>query len=535
MSLNADRPLTTREEVMQFVDDCKYASAQPTITREDKAKIASVFFNQLAKLPETLFDRRLIQKNSSLEKLLAEELQQQTGHAKSLITLRHEYEQLCLARQEALSPSEKATIGDTLLDLIEKEALLALKLGIQPKAAGEASTAFFLRDLQGKKIAIFKPDELGPRAKNNPKLSSRIKTFFAKHIFGFRSIRQARQRVGEEFTYLASKSIGVMTVPPTKITAIQANLLLPNMDKVLRGSLQVFVEGITPAGEVLHKKAPKTLDIIIKYFQKIIYGIIATVTKAPLRTKESAGTLSAEETAISTRLLLPFAAVDFITGQIDRHWNNWMLSLPKTTASKESAEKASADNGRIGISVQRLFACDNGKCIVAIDNGACASVNYPGEIEDRNQYLWSELDLSNIIVADEWQKLKPEPEPDWQQKIMHNLLQTGLAEDAPDSEESQKKKLEEQIMQIVKSVQRSPPSLEGIKQILSKKITDPKLLRRISKLTSQLCAMKERLAVFEIFTDPPEKHRDYFTLKALGQIRTRADFQRFWKIVDTMY
>jgi hypothetical protein len=509
-------------------------AVRQSLSRED---LSALFFDVLGMLPEQIFNRGIIRKNSALEKVLVKAWQERMHEMRpNLIDARQECE-----RTLADPTSTKAQVGQKLLELVEKEALFALSLGVRPKSAGATSTAFFLRDLEGKKIAIFKPDSLGPAGKENPKLLAKIARFFYKKVLRLTGIRQSRQRVGEAFCYRMSASLGHFTAPPTKILETQAFLtphdgvkaffLLPKVKgapnpETQRGSLQVLIDGVVPARNVLPGGAPSKVRLLFGVCSRLIKNLI--FPDRPLLRAKQPPHPHFSDPSLPPKIFLGFALFDFITGQIDRHLENWML--PVAQPQKKSA--------RIEVSAQRLFsAAENGSYIVSIDNGASAPVGYPSELETFHQYVWAKLPMADIAVSALARELPLEP--GWRHNIIRYFLDVALPEDLremPQHIQDKHAQISALMHQCTQSILHPIPQEQlrsllqnGLKDIFGSTHIPPKLLRQLTKIALQMLAMKERIAVIDCFLAPPKGYEARFTLKTLAKIRTKNDYARFWR------
>jgi hypothetical protein len=493
-------------------------------------KLGEIFFDKLSKLSRSAFDRTKIEEHGGLEKQLAEAFRQRHHQKAGVNELRGEVYELHTRRKlgESILPTELEA------ELVEEEAKLAIALGVKPKSgAGAMSNSYFLYNVQGKKIAIFKPDVEGARGKKNPKLRARINTWLAKNIFKFLSLRQMRQRFAETFTFKASLLLHSPIVPPSKIATFSSKELGQSGPVELeRGSLQILVSGapgskIAEAKDVLNvAEAPTVLRAFLIVFIKWVRSLFVDtplmlqLKKDPLLTNEQIDKAALKN--IPESLFYQMAFLDFATGQVDRHYGNFML---KVEDPKKSEDKNSHD--AIGVSVDRLgLANEKGSYLVMIDNGAALGKAHPQAIEARNMYLFSELALSKKPIRD----VLPEgiPPKGWDTALRNEFLHLVISEDVHDLKSFKSATAQTQILDFFSK--KDP--LAAIEAHFGDTSDVRKLKVRLKKVIEQLHVMEERFRVLNLFLNPPKGHEKEYTLQLLGSIRTTAEFQAFWKLVD---
>lgn len=505
----------------------KLATDPSAITHTQKNAIKRLFFETLAKLPEDIFSRSLIKKKGELEKLLSEGALQ--GGTLAIGIAREKYESLQrpVTTHETDKIAEATEIGEALLNLIESEAELAIALGVMPVAAGAASTSFYLRDLAGKKIAIFKPEDLGPRSPH--KLASGVKAWFASSILGQKSIRQAKQHVGEVVSYKASLNTGALNVPPTKITSLACEVFAKSGKKIAlkEGSLQAFVPGCTTAKDFLGAEKLGTLDVIKRAIKDWASGMRSQeprLATAPDKLKNL--------DRINTGLYRHFMMLDFLTGQIDRHFENWMILAPQTESTQEAREP------RVALCIDRLFRLDEtGNAIVLIDGGASFPKGHiKMGLETRHQYLEAELPIGEKPIYDPEMPLHLPP--DWDTKILDDLLQASLIQDIPKNQDA-RKPIEATLRAIINAhidpttgrVSKMP-SQGNLETELKEKIKSlPKgtTSTHLAKIVLQVLGTVERIAIIKCFLNPPAGQEHEYTFRRLSRISTGAEVENFWK------
>lgn len=500
------------------------ASPDVHLKHRQYEKLGELFFDKLSKLSKKVFDRTKIQEHGGLERHLAEAFRRRQAQREGVNELRAEVYELQAKRKlgEAILPSELE------VTLVEEEAKLAIALGVKPQSgAGAMSNSYFLYNLQGKKIAIFKPDVEGARGKKNPKLRARINTWIAKNIFRFLSLRQMRQRFAETFTFKASLLLNSPIVPPSKIATFSSRELGQSgpVEKE-RGSLQILVSGhagskMSEAKDVLDiAEAPTVLRAFLLVFIRWVRSffvdtpLISQLKLDPVLTNERIDKAALK--MLPERLFYQMAFLDFATGQIDRHYGNFMLKVddPK---SKE---------GAIGVSIDRMgLAHEKGSYLVMIDNGAALGRAHPQAIEARNMYLFSELAISKKPIY----KVLPEgiPPIGWDTALRSEFLLLVIGEDVHDLKSLKSTTAQSKILDFFST--KDP--LAALERHFGDTGDVRKLKMRLKKVIEQLNVMEERFKVLNVFLNPPKGHEKEYTLQLLGSIRTASEFQAFWKLV----
>jgi hypothetical protein len=452
-------------------------AAVPTALLEenDKKRLGAFFFETLASLSEKVFDR------SSLNRL--------HGLKRELISL-------CTD-----TPMKEGK--SSLIERIEQEAKIALALGIPPERGGGVSESFILKDIEGKKIAIFKPTLLGPRSKHNSSLKSRMSRLVSR-LMGYHSIRHHRESFWEVFSYRASKRLQFDLVPPTSFASFSSKSLGSSLQQKapLEGSLQLFVPGMKEAGEVLHRSEKCFFNAVIQTLFRLLKSLFTPSLLAQLEKKcplpEKVGEINQND--LSKKLVAYFVLFDFLTGQNDRHWDNWMVNV-------EDIEKQSV----YGVEVRTFLRTEEeGKrCIVAIDNGSCLPRSTPQFLEDHHMYLQCELDIAKIGIT----KALDEEE----RKRIHDELD-GVVPD---------------FMNLALSMEFKKEHLEKIKDALLRGDANPDLpfsqkeKKQYEKVLNQLSLLQSRIQVLKVFLLPPKQLEGHYTFKLLASLKQEAEYMRF--------
>lgn len=319
----------------------------------------------------------------------------------------------------AMTPALTEQTDSPVMNETIQKIQLAFRLGIRPQGTDEGcSGSYFLKDIQGKKLAIFKPSDEEVLASNTSKLSSKMKRLFYR-IFPHFSPTAVHCMSGEgykaeEAASRISESLNLPTVPLTRITRLthpdfyystqdRARGTLPEKE----GSLQIFIQQSQTAEVSLSISNQSRFR---PRFYQWLLGL-------PSWTNFLKARISQEE-------FERFVIIDYIVGNLDRHFANWMIN------SKEE--------------------------IKAIDNGYAIPHKHT-ETRRTNQYLWTILPHAKVPFSDKAREIIAELH---KQNIAQDLITRGLITN------SQRKCLEDRIQVVSYFVEygKTPRELGKIKQ-----------------------------------------------------------------------
>lgn len=353
-----------------------------------------------------------------------------------------------------------------------------------------------MRDLEGKSIAIFKPSDTGPCGKANLTLQGRIGHFFRKKIFSQTALRASKHHISELLSAEISEALHLAITPPTKICRIQERLLRPQEATLAEkeGSFQVVVPNAQTLGSIL---SPEQLSFLKNPFQYIR----SLFTRTPQH--------------ISLEKLADLAILDYMTGQVDRHFDNWMHADLQPVATLSTFQLQLSD------ALQDHFGSNN--VIFAIDNGASFPKHDIPRLQHPFQYAWTALERSN------------RPLPIQQLELIRNLqfetiqtilLRNFLAIDLQEAEPNARQAAEQAIIDAIEHFDIDNsfdtadfPTIEEITNVLGGDLPNS---TRCAKIVSQILLAKYRFQVLKIMTTMPD-----MTLRDLAAIISIEDMQAF--------
>jgi hypothetical protein len=309
------------------------------VTSGDKNELTDLFFNKLCSLSEEIYDRSKI--NSKVLSVLKNSLKNYA-----------EYQSLCekqnLCKKDFLIfsriiPSEKVRYENIeKIKNVALEALLSVNLGIRTAKPGLGrSETYFIKDINGKIVGIFKSasgDSLSPDA---PDWWARWRNkFFTSLGIGGSTYKflPGKCHIAEYASYDMDESIKTNVVPPTTIMDLDPLRWTHQKPHLQKGSLQIFMPNMKEATEFLgiykNYKPEKTFD-------------------------------KNNKPQLSDELFEKLIIVDVVTGNLDRHAENWLIEVDKDNPTKA-------------------------KNIVLIDGGMAFSPTHADSIlERKKQYYWA--------------------------------------------------------------------------------------------------------------------------------------------------
>jgi len=292
-----------------------------------------IFFRRMAHLSDEVFDRLKIS-DEILESIIPKYYSEYQEY-------RDEYHEV--------GPFE-LTQDMEYYRLVVKVIRLGLKLGVSPELVSEGvNGTYFLKDLMGRRLAVFKPRDEELLSKNSSSHMRRIRSLadilpicptliFLQGGNGYKS---------ECMASLLSHKLEIYNVPTTKTESLKSyEFHLRTGEKIDRrvkkiGSLQLYLPTAEPAGKVL--QLPRNLALRPRRGLKVVNS---TRIKALVLEK------------ISPQDFESMVIIDFLIAQLDRHPFNWYIDDQ----------------------------------IYLIDNGATMPHKHSdSKISRRNQYAWQVL------------------------------------------------------------------------------------------------------------------------------------------------
>lgn len=221
------------------------------------------------------------------------------------------------------STRESVTVGDEDFNDLFRRAQDAIHAGTQPELIPEGSSgSYFVRDVAGQRIAVFKPKDEEPFAPLNPKWPKFFQRVMCFCCFGRACLIPNSGYLSETGASVIDQRLELHVVPKTRVVKLASPAFfyerrfccVSREQTRLRpkeGSFQTFVTGYEPADHVI------------------------------ARWQYDASLLSEEEKRRFLYLFQKMIALDYIIRNTDRHMDNWLIRhVPGVTL-----ELAAIDNG----------------------------------------------------------------------------------------------------------------------------------------------------------------------------------------------
>lgn len=295
----------------------------PSLTGEvesQKTALKNLFFQKMSRLSPKVFNRE-------------ETIKQLDPEVLNIIAANY-VKAKALVDTTRKPDHDMVTQNENYFDYVLATGKLAMKLGVSPDTVDQgASGTYFIKDLSGKRIAVFKPSDEEPLASNARKWQSKVKRLFVKCFPLFPTAIFCTQGRGYKAEVMASdisKKARLNNVPNTKAVEFanakfnyaKAEKATGKKLKKKEGSLQLFVPGIPKDGD-----AHLRMNFLWCQFPKLgEWRCNLKSTKAELLEK-----LSVEDTQL-------MAILTYAEGDIDRHTKNIMFN-------QETGKLYCIDNG----------------------------------------------------------------------------------------------------------------------------------------------------------------------------------------------
>lgn len=306
------------------------------LTSDDKVKAAfynTFFYQRLSRLSPKVFDRTVIdQMHPDVLKIIAPDY---------------------FAAKEKIKPEtmemneDLLTTNEDYFNYAVAVAEFAMKLGIAPEAVKEGyNGTYFVKDLKNRNVGVFKPKDEETFARRSHKLSGKVSKVAAKFVplatAFFCSNGNAYK--AEVSASIVSKELSLNNVPTTRVAKLAHPVFnYSNVEQnepklpLKEGSFQLFIQ-------VPHQKANSYLKYNIFWKLYTLFRIEHTSLLKKI------SQLEFEKLVI----------LDFIIGNIDRHFANWIVTTIK-------------------------------KKVLCFDNGFAMAHKHTDSVSSLHQYDWKVL------------------------------------------------------------------------------------------------------------------------------------------------
>lgn len=279
-------------------DSFKQTPKLDTTKLKVQAAVQGFFFNQLAAMGESVFDRKHLSKQDDL-----------------LTFIDPVYAQMHAKFKDYPKERKHLTSNDAYYNYIEKTIKFALRFGVKPELASKGNNGtYFMTNLAGQRVGVFKPSDEQGASFTAPKFKNRFKACLGWTNTG-------NETNAECIATILCKKLNLQNVPMTKMATFTSKAFAYKQDK--EGSLQLYI--------TLPAVSAKEQFKLGKYFKP------PTDSSLPLQ--------------VEFELM---SILDYALGNLDRHFSNWFITkAPK----KEETDVVETETSQVK---PEILCIDNG-------------------------------------------------------------------------------------------------------------------------------------------------------------------------------
>lgn len=325
---------------------------------------------------------------------------------------------------ESLNDSTEFTNSfpdDPGFSAVVKEAENAIDAGIHPERIVQGSSgSYFVRDIDGSKIAVFKPKDEEPYGRLNPKWTKWVHKLCCPCCFGRSCLVPNQGYLSEAGASLVDQKLNLNIVPKTKVVKLSTPTFnYSAIDRAKSATKQNVNNRFPSVGRHFNRLGlpPKTGS-----FQLFVEGYEdASVMLQYIEYNPFPEDLQKQFQLQFERLVV----LDYIIRNTDRNHDNWLIKYDKPTAAKRSnggiqsifsnlpdvAAGASSPlintNGDDDDSDDDTKPDEYSKSVVklaAIDNGLAFPFKHPDEWR-AYPFYWAWLPFAKVPFSDEIKSL----------------------------------------------------------------------------------------------------------------------------------
>lgn len=392
-----------------------------------------------------------------------------------------------------------------LLQWASLEDDLTRTLGLTPKRFQASSSGTYLfYDRNKRPLAIVKPADEGPRGDNNPYLFSKFKRLF-KFLGERTGLLSGEESKAEELAYLLSQKLQLHLVPPTCVKTIRSSMFFRKVEK--KCSFQLFIPQLHSAHSFL--KIPSHLEKMPVVSWKFFFHF-----KWPWQKESLADTLAKN---LPVKLLEKVAVCDFLTGNIDRHFENLLMRSWK--------QPIASGTNPIENFLPYIFRSFDSILGICIDNGSSfPSAHAKGYLSTRYMHEIGDFPHANQPFSQELRRQLLKDETFWNQLLLEMAM--SLLEEIPELQAPEMKALK---FQFAKDILPLPHRTSPIKEYAYQATLSLRPPRRrfqeinqqMRRSCKQIKVLQENISVLLLFLRDETK-----TISDLCHVKKQMQFNR---------
>jgi len=289
----------------------------------------------------------------------------------------------------ALDSDDNIFTDDPAFNEIVRQAEAAIDAGVYPTRIYQGSSgSYFVRDVDGKIIGVFKPKDEEPYGRLNPKWTKWMHKMCCPCCFGRSCLIPNQGYMSEAGASLVDEKLGLNVVPKTKVVRLASETFnyLP-IDRQKAKAKRIVSERFPKVGRHFHRIGlpPKvgSLQTFVEGYKDAEFYLRRFETEPPSPELQTEFQLRFERLVI----------LDYLIRNTDRGNDNWLVRYQK---GQESGHQAEAEAPSAAL-------CDSID-VAAIDNGLAFPFKHPDSWRTY-PYHWAWLPYAKIPFSRETRDL----------------------------------------------------------------------------------------------------------------------------------
>jgi len=298
----------------------------------------------------------------------------------------------------ALDSDDNIFTDDPAFNEIVRQAEAAIDAGVYPARIYQGSSgSYFVKDVDGKIIGVFKPKDEEPYGRLNPKWTKWMHKMCCPCCFGRSCLIPNQGYMSEAGASLVDEKLGLNVVPKTKVVRLASETFnyLP-IDRQKAKAKRIVSERFPKVGRHFHRIGlpPKvgSLQTFVEGFKDAEFYLRRFETEPPTPDLQAEFRLRFEYLVI----------LDYIIRNTDRGNDNWLIRYQK--AAEASTSSSSSDVEAAGASAAASEAAASSIDVAAIDNGLAFPFKHPDSWRTY-PYHWAWLPYAKIPFSNETRDL----------------------------------------------------------------------------------------------------------------------------------
>lgn len=307
----------------------------------------------------------------------------------------------------ALDSDDNIFTDDPTFNEIVRQAEAAIDAGVYPARIYQGSSgSYFVKDVDGKIIGVFKPKDEEPYGRLNPKWTKWMHKMCCPCCFGRSCLIPNQGYMSEAGASLVDEKLGLNVVPKTKVVRLASETFnyLP-IDRQKAKAKRIVSERFPKVGRHFHRIGlpPKvgSLQTFVEGYKDAEYYLRRFETEPPTPELQAEFRIRFEHLVI----------LDYIIRNTDRGNDNWLIRYQKAAAQESSATSTSSSStdleNAVATAAGGAAAAPATPALIdvaAIDNGLAFPFKHPDSWRTY-PYHWAWLPYAKIPFSKETREL----------------------------------------------------------------------------------------------------------------------------------